>query len=56
MQSDSNVVIDLILVTQKATSQFTDILGRTVVPIMIVTYIVKAPPITTDAIIIWKIK
>jgi hypothetical protein len=34
MQSDSNVVIDLILVTQKATSQFTDTLGGTVIPII----------------------
>jgi hypothetical protein len=34
IQSDSNVVIDLILVTQKATGQYTDILGGTVVPII----------------------
>jgi hypothetical protein len=30
---DSNVVIDLILVTQKATGQFTDTLVATVIPI-----------------------
>ena len=56
---DTNVFIDLILATQKATCQFTDTLGGTVDPHhwrLIVTYIVKATPITTDTIIIWKIK
>jgi hypothetical protein len=34
LQLDSNVVIDLILATQKVTGQFTDILGGTVIPII----------------------
>jgi hypothetical protein len=32
IQLDSNVVIDLILVTQKATGQFTDTLGELLFP------------------------